>query len=114
MPLLTVQDLEVTGQNDITFTTLDNSDTFVFTTSASQLLLIRNPTVSTINATLIGDGAPANVTCQGIGEVTVTAEAIDILTTADATLYLNAIATKLKGTSAITGGLGLEVAFVQI
>lgn len=114
MPALTKQDLKVVGQQDLTFTTLDGAnDEFTFTGQAHEYLIVRNPTGGTINATLIGAQAPATVECDGIGTVSVTAEPLDLLTTEDKTLYLNEISTKLQGLTTITGGTGLEVAWVE-
>lgn len=114
MPALVLQDLAVIGQQDLTYTTLDGLDTFVYEGKAKEALLVRNPTGGAINATLIGDGAPTTVNCDFIGTVSVTPEPLDLATTEDKTLYLNAIQTKLKGTTTITSGTGLEVAWVKL
>lgn len=114
MPLLTVQNLKVVSQKKVNFKTLDDNDSFVFSPSNTQLLLIRNNTGAEVNATIIGDESLDSVTCQGVGLVSVEEEPIDVEDGGDASLYLNAIPAKLRGTVEITGGAGLEVAFVQL
>lgn len=114
MPALTAQDLYQSGQVDVVYTTLDGTDTFTYAGRDKELLLVRNTTGATINATLIGDEAPAEASCQGLGDMAVTPEALDVLDGEDASLYLNVIATKLAGVVTITGGTGLEVAHVKL
>lgn len=115
MPVITNQDINKLDQVDITYTTLDGTDTFTYGNGVkNQMLLLRNGTGGTLAGTFIGDGAPATITCPGVGEVTVTPEDFSVADGGDASFSLNLIATKLSGVVTITGGTGLEAALVSI
>ena len=113
MPLLTEQDLATNDQQTVTYTLLDGSDTFVVP-SGKSYLLTRNPTVSTVNATMIGDEAPVTHNCPGFGTQTTSPVNIDVLADEDVSHYLSALTGVLDGTVTITGGTGLEVALITV
>lgn len=115
MPAIVNQDIDVLGQVDITYVTLDGNDTLTYGNGVKdQMLLLKNSSGSTKTGTFIGDAAPATVNCPGVGETTVVAEAFNIADASDAIFSLNLISKKLAGSVTITGGTGLEAALISI
>lgn len=115
MPVITNQDVNELNQVDIVYTTLDGTDTFTYGNGINtQMLLLKNSSGGAITGSFIGDGAPATVTCPGIGETTVDAESFNINDASDAIFSLNLISKKLAGTVTIASGTGLEAALISI
>jgi hypothetical protein len=90
-----------------TGTTLGSDDTITFSPSKRQLLVLTNPTGSTVTATIDGDGG-TTVNAPGIGPVTVSGGlAIPVAAGVSKAVVLSAISAYCKGVVHITGGTGI-------
>lgn len=97
------------GKRTLTETTLTGTtDTFSFTESRGQILILRNPTAGALSPIIDGDGS-TSVTVPKIGAVDLSSGYAvgSIAAGAVVAIPLDSIALYLRGTIAITGGTGL-------
>ena len=113
MATLTAQDINVIGKVDLVMTTLAAADDFTFNSIKNEWLLLENTTASPVTVSMLGADSPATVVCDGIGTVTVVAETVEVPANSNVMYKLNSIGTKLKGVTALTGGVGVEAALLS-
>jgi len=113
MATLTAQDINVIGKVDLAMTTLTAADDFTFSEIKNEWLLLENTTGAPVTVSMLGADAPATIVCSGIGTVTVVAEEGEGPANANVMYKLNSIGTKLKGVTALTGGVGVEAALLS-
>lgn len=97
-----------------TTTTLTSSDVLPYDSAKAQLLVLFNPTGSTVTATIDGaDGT--NVTVDGLGSVSVSAGlSVAVPTNETRMVRLNSIRSYLQGVVAVTGGTGLRAQLLEL
>lgn len=115
MATLTATDMTGSGQRAVTWNTLTASDTFTYTESKNQVLIINNDTAGALTPNIDGDEADATFPVKGVGEIDLSAgltmDSIGI--GASAAIPLNTIKQYLQGTIAMTGGDGATCALLE-
>lgn len=108
MPAITATKITSIGAVTATETTLDGTDSFVYTEGLTKYLILRNPTVGALSPVIDGDGAVSEY-LPGVGAVsTASGYAVgSIAAGAVAVVNLSAIRSYLRGAISITGGTGL-------
>jgi len=108
MPAITATKISSTGVVTATETTLNATDSFVYTAGASKYLILRNPTGGALSPVIDGDGATSEY-LPGVGSVTTSGGYAvgSISAGAVKVIDLDAIKSYLKGTIAVTSGTGL-------
>lgn len=90
-------------------TTLDNTDNFVYQPSGRQVLILSNPTGSTITCKLIGNETPSALEVPRVGAINLTSGLpVEVPAGASVAIALDTVAQWIKGTrSSIIDGTGL-------
>lgn len=114
MPAIAATNFGADGVSTVTETTLNGTDSFVYTEGKSRYLILRNPTGGAISPTIDGDGAvseylPGTGTIVTSGGLTVGS----IPAGSVRTVNLQTRKSYLKGIIAITGGTGLVATLVN-
>jgi hypothetical protein len=116
MATITATDMTGSGEREITENTLTASDTFTFTESKNQILVIRNDTAGAITPNIDGDGASSDKDIPG-GPLALDLSAGYTLGSIGIdevfAIPLNSIKNYLVGTIAITGGDGAEASLLE-
>lgn len=103
------------GVRTITETTLTGTaDTFTYVATASQVLILRNPTGGALSPVIDGNGA-TTIPVAGVGSVDVSSGYAvgSIAAGASKSIPLDTIKAYLKGTIAITTGTGLVASLLS-
>ena len=97
-----------------TQTTLTAADVLPYDATKSQLLVLFNPTASTVTAIIDGaDGT--NVTVDGLGSVSVSSGlSVAVPTNETRMVRLQSIRNYLQGVVAVTGGTGLRAQLLDL
>ena len=108
MPAITATSMTGSGSRTVTETTLNGTDSFVYSEGARSILILRNPTGGAISPTIDGDGG-STVPVAGVGDVDVSSGYAvgSIAAGAVAAVPLDTIKEYLRGTIAINSGSGL-------
>ena len=115
MPAITATNMQGSGKRTLTETTLNGTDSLVFNSAASPVLVLRNPTAGALSPVIDGNGG-TTVSVAGIGSVDVSggyAVGSIAATTGIVAIPLNSISAYLQGTIAITGGTGLVATLME-
>lgn len=116
MPAITATNMKAGAQAAVTKTTLDGStDTLTFTTSRNPVLILDNVTGGALSPVIDGDGASANYSVEGVGDIDLTGGyAVGSIPAGDSVaIPLNKIKQYLQGTIDITGATGIEAALLE-
>jgi len=99
----------------LTQTTLNGTDSFVYTAGKSKYLILRNPTAGALSPTIDGSGATTRY-LDGVGNVNIAAGFAvgSIAAGAAVCIELVNISAYLQGTIAITGGTGLVGVLIEV
>ncbi len=114
MPAITATNFGVNGTITVAETTLNGTDSFVYTEGRSRYLVLRNPTGGALSPTIDGDGATSEY-LPGVGNVTTSGGYAvgSIGAGACKAVALENIRSYLKGTIAITNGTGLVASLIE-
>lgn len=113
MAVITKTDAKGVQRKVITEVTLTSSDTLPYTEGRNSILILRNPTGSTINATATGSLSTL-IGVQRYGLVDAGVGYPMSLTAGQARVFvLDDIASWLEGTVTITSGTGLIAQFIE-
>ena len=111
MPAIVKTDKSGIGSRTLIQTTLDASNSFVYEPGLGSLLILRNPTASSINSNIDGNGG-TSVNVAGIGAVSVAAGlTIPVPAGAAVIIPLDTIHEYLRGAISVTG-VGLVASLV--
>lgn len=115
MATIAATNLGGSGKRTATETTLTGTaDKFVYSPGSVAVLILRNPTVSGITPTIVGDAA-TTYPVAGLGAVDVSGgyEVGEIAASAAVAIPLSSIAAYLSGEISITGGTGLVASLLR-
>ena len=115
MATIVATDIKGGGVKTITETTLTGTlDTFTYKSGVNQTLIFRNATAGALTPVIDGSGA-SSVSVNGIGSIDVSAGYAIGSIAAGAVKSINteSIFEYLKGTIAITGGVGLVATLLE-
>lgn len=114
MPAITATNMTGLGAKSLTETTLNGTDTLVFSEIKNQVLILDNPTAGALSPVIDGDGG-TTVQVPGLGVVDVSSgySVGSIAAGASKAIRLNSIKDYCKGTVSITGGTGLVATLLE-
>ena len=108
MPAIAATTISNNGTATVTETTLNGTDSFVYTQGVTKYLILRNATAGALSPIIDGNGAVSEF-LPGVGSVaTASGYAVgSIAAGVVKTINLDSIRSYLKGDIVITGGTGL-------
>lgn len=114
MAVITTTDMTGSGARAVTVTVLGASDTFVFNSARSPVLVLNNVSAGALTPLIDGDGGTTQP-CAGIGDIDVsTGLTLASIAAGDTvSIPLNSISAYLQGTITVTGGLAIEAQILE-
>ena len=114
MTTITPTSMTGTGSRAVVETTLTASDTFIYKSSARQVLVLRNPTAGALTPLIDGDGAgTVNVSGTTGFDISGGFTVPSIAAGAIVAIPLNTISLYLQGVIAVTGGTGIVATLLE-
>lgn len=115
MGTIAVTNMSGAGQATVTYTTATASDTFTYQAGRRQIMIIKNDSGGALTPNIDGDGATTK-SVPGLGGAIDTSGGFDftsIANGASVAIDLDEISEYLKGTIAMTGADGADIAILQ-